>query len=267
MKLRYDVDSLDNRDPWLIEQVVRFAERVIYPYHRAEITGVERVPHGKALYIGNHNGGSMPVDSFIFGSAVYRRWGLEGTPHVLAHDLPLLLPGLHHLFVKLGALRASHDNARKLFEAGHKVMVYPGGHEETMRPFRDRNKICFFGHRGYIRTALRHDVPIVPVVAQGAHATSIIIDDAKWLARLTHLDRLMRLKSWPITISLPWGLTLFPPPIYLPLPVKIRMEIMEPIHFERSDPDAERDEAYVAQCAQIVESRMQETLDRLAHAT
>ena len=63
---------------------------------------------------------------------------------------------------------------------------------------------------------------------------------------------------------MPWGLTFGPPPLYLPLPAKIRMEILDPIRFDRSGPEAERDEAYVNECARVVESRMQRTLDRLA---
>ena len=42
------------------------------------------------------------------------------------------------------------------------------------------------------------------------------------------------------------------------------MEILEPIHFDREGEEAARDEDYVAACAARVESRMQETLDRLA---
>lgn len=264
LRLRYDVDSLDNRDLWFVEHVVRVVERVMRPYHRAEVAGLERVPQGKALYVGNHSGGSMTIDSFLFGAAVYRAWGLPGVPHILAHDFALSLPGLHQVFSKLGAVRASPENARRLFEAGHKVLVYPGGAEEAMRPFRDRNRIRFYGHHGYVRTALRHDVPVVPVVGQGSHSTFLVVDDARWLARLAGIDRLIRLKAWPITLSFPWGLTFFPPPLYIPMPAKIRMEILEPIHFDRSGEEAAQDDEYVACCAMIVEARMQTALDRLA---
>jgi diacylglycerol/phytol O-acyltransferase len=261
-----DHSDLGQRDPWFMEQVVRVVERVIRPYHRGEVAGLERVPEGAALYVGNHSGGSMTIDSFLFGAALFRARGLADCPRVLAHDLALRLPGLRQVFVKLGAVRACPENARRLFEAGHKVLVYPGGDEEAMRPFRDRNRIRFFGHRGYVRTALRHDVPIVPVVGQGSHATFIVLDDAKWLTRLTGIDRLLRVKSWPLTFSLPWGFTPGPPVLYLPLPAKIRMEILEPIRFARTGAEAAKDEAYVAECARLVEGRMQETLSRLARA-
>ena len=266
LKLRYDVDSLDNRDPWFVENMIRIVERVMVPYHRAEVIGVERIPPGAALYVGNHSGGSMTIDSFIFGAAVYRHCGLADLPFVLAHDFAMNTPGLHHVFSALGCVRASRDNARRIFAAGRKVFVYPGGSEESLRPFRDRDKIRFGGKRGYVRTAIEHGVPIVPVVGQGSHATFIVLDDVKWAAKLLGVDRAWRLRSWSIAFSVPWGLTLFPPPVYLPLPTKIRMEVMEPIRFDRSGAEAAGDDAYVAECAAHVEARMQQTLTRLAAA-
>ncbi len=264
LRLHYDVDSLDNRDPWFIEQVVRVVDRLMRPYHRSEIAGLDNVPHGAALLVGNHNGGSMTIDSFLFGAALYRARGLDALPHILTHDFALRLPFLHQVFSKVGCVRASRDNARRIFDAGHKVLVYPGGSEESMRPFRERNKIRFHGHRGYVRIALQHGVPIVPLVAQGSHSIFVVIHDGKWLARMLGVDRLWRVKTWPLVVSLPWGFTPFPPPLYLPLPAKIRMEVLPPIAFDASGPEAARDEGYVKQCARVVETRMQEALERLA---
>lgn len=266
LRLRYDVNSLDNRDPWFMEQVVRVVETLMLPYHRAEVHGLERIPEGAALYVGNHNGGSMAIDSFIFGAALFRAHGLEGCPHVLAHDFALAMPGLHHVFTKIGAVRASHENARRLFAAGKKVMVYPGGAEEALRPFRDRDRIRFFGHRGDIRTALANDVPVIPVVGQGGHSIFMVLDDARWVTKLLGIDRLWRVKSWGVTLSVPWGLTLFPPPLYLPLPAKIRVEVLDPIRFDRAGAEAAADDEYVAACARLVEERMQQALSRLARA-
>ena len=78
------------------------------------------------------------------------------------------------------------------------------------------------------------------------------------------IARRTRVKSWPVTLSVPWGLTPFPPPVYLPLPTRIRMEILDPIRFDRSGEDAASDDNYVSECAARVEGLMQATLDRLA---
>jgi 1-acyl-sn-glycerol-3-phosphate acyltransferase len=260
---RYDLDSLENRDPALIERLAGWVDAIGQLYFRARVRGLERIPPGAALYVGNHNAGMMTPDSFLFGAAVLRAHGVDAVPYGLAHEVGLSLPFIHQLVVRLGAVRASHDNARRLFARGRKVLVYPGGDFEAMRPFRDRNRIVFGGRRGYIRLALRHGVPIVPVVTAGAHSTFIVLDDGRWLARAIGADRLFRVKVWPLTLSLPWGLTMGPGLVYLPWPTRILIEALDPIHFERSGEEAARDDAYVRECAERVESTMQRALDRL----
>ncbi|MEI8257902.1 MAG: glycerol acyltransferase, partial [Deltaproteobacteria bacterium] len=56
---RYDIDSLDNRDPRLIARAALIGEKVLEPYFRADFRGFDRIPRGAALLVGNHNGGLM----------------------------------------------------------------------------------------------------------------------------------------------------------------------------------------------------------------
>jgi 1-acyl-sn-glycerol-3-phosphate acyltransferase len=206
----------------------------------------------------------LTPDSFIFGSAVYGEHGIDAVPYGLGHEVAISLPVIHQIIVPLGAVRASHENAHRLFARDAKVIVYPGGDVDAMRPYRHRNRIVFGGRRGYIRLALREGVPIIPVVAAGAHSTMVIIDDLRWLAKLTRMDKLLRLDAFPLVLSIPWGVTLGPPVAYIPYPTRILIEVLEPIRFERRGTEAASDEPYVRQCAQRVESTMQEALDRLA---
>lgn len=260
---KYDLDSLDNRDPAAIERFLPLVENLLEPYFRAEVRGVERIPPGAALYVGNHNGGMMTPDTFLFAAAVYRAHGVGGLPYGLANEVGISIPLVHHLAVPLGAVRASHANAHGLFARGHKVLVYPGGELDAMRPSRDRNRIVFEGRLGYIRLALREGVPVIPVVACGAHETFYVIDDGRWLARLLRTDRMLRSKVWPITLCLPWGVMVGVGP-YIPWRTRILIETLAPIHFDRSGAAALADEAYVRACAQRVESTMQTALTRLA---
>lgn len=243
---------------------MKWIERTLVPYHRPEVYGLDRIPTGRGLFVANHNGGPMLIDAYLAAWALYKHSGMRDIPFALAHDLVMDLPIARQLLKPLGAVRANHRNAGLVFEAGHKLVVFPGGEAETFRPFRERNRIKFGGRTGYIRLALCHDVPIIPLVMQGAHGSFIVIDDMQWLAKALRLDKLLRVKTWPLTFSLPWGLTLGPPLFFFPLPVKIRIEFLTPIRFERSGEAAARDEAYVRACAETVESRMQRALNRLA---
>ncbi len=259
----YDIDSLDNRDPVAIDRLVRIVEATLKPYHRAEVRGVARIPEGRALYVGNHNSYTYTPDTWLFGAAVYRQLGLDAVPYGLGHTIALKFPIINRVVCPLGAVRASHENGERLLGADKKVMVYPGGDFDALRPFRHRGRVVFGGRCGFARLALRTGSPIVPVVAAGAHSTFIVIDDLRWLARAIRADQWMRAKVWPLTFSIPWGLTLGLPPPWLPFPSKILIEVLEPIVFEGTSPaDADDPEIYTA-CAQQVQSTLQAALTRL----
>jgi 1-acyl-sn-glycerol-3-phosphate acyltransferase len=262
MRLCYDLDNLDNRDPALIAKFHRLFMGILRWYFRAEVRGLERIPQGAGLFVGNHSGGMLTVDSFIFGAAVYEKYGIDEAPYGLGHEVAISIPFFHHLLMPLGAVRADHKNAHRLFERGNKVLVYPGGDLDALRSYWDRNRVIFGSRRGYIRLALRANVPIIPVVSSGAHESFMILTDGKWLARLLRMDRLFRAEVCPIALSIPWGLTSgFLP--YFPLRKRILIEILEPIYFEHTGEEAASDLNYVEQCHHRVHSAMQSTLEKL----
>ncbi len=260
---RYDVDSLENRQPEAIERAVTLVEKTLVPYHRAEVRGLDRIPRGPALYVGNHNSFTYTPDMFIFGAAVFRQRGLTDVPYGLAHSFILGMPWFNRLLCPLGAVRACRQNGLRILASGRKVLVYPGGDVDALRPFRHRGRVVFGGRQGYVRLALEARVPIVPVVAAGAHSTFIVLDDLRWLARMLGVDRRLRIKVWPLTLSLPWGLTLGPPPPHIPFPAHILIELLEPISFARDGAEAASDDVWVTACCRRVEAKMQAALTRL----
>jgi len=259
----YDIDSPDGRDPAWLGWLCQTFGGLVRAYFRAELRHTERIPDGPVLYVGNHNGGVTAPEAVLLYTQLYARFGVEQLPYGLGHELPLQVPGLRQLLAPLGVVRARQKTALRLLAAGHRVLVYPGGDVDAMRPFRHRRRIVFGGRRGYIRLALRAGVPVVPVVAAGAHSVLIIVDDLRWLAKATGLARWARIKAAPLTLSIPWGLTLGPPPVYVPYPSRILMEVLPPLFFDRSGDEAATDDAYVAECAERVEAAMQQTLKRL----
>lgn len=264
MRLRDDIDRLDQRDEALVGALCSALEPLLDRWFSPVVRGLGRVPEEPALFVANHNGGLVSADSFVLGAALHRAHGLAGLPHALAHEVILRMPGRHQLLVPLGAVRASPTNATRLFESGRHVLVYPGGDLDSMRPFARRDRIEFGDRRGYVRLALRTGVPIVPVVAAGAHATSIVLTDGRPLARLLGLPRLLRLEVCPVTLSVPWGLVVGITPPHLPFPTRIFLEVMEPIRFERTGTAAAEDRDYVEACHRRVHGAMETRLRLLA---
>jgi 1-acyl-sn-glycerol-3-phosphate acyltransferase len=260
---KYDIDRLDQRNEQLIEKLSPFVNFILRNYFRSSVKGMYRIPPGPGLFVGNHNAALLTPDSFIFATEICEKKGVQEVPYGLGHEITISIPFIHHFLVPLGAVRASHDCAHRLFQQNKKVLVYPGGDYDVMRPFRHRNKIIFGGRKGYIRLALRENVPIIPVVTAGAHSVYIIIDDMRWLAKLLRLDRLFRMNVFPLTLSIPWGLTLGPLIFFIPYPSKISIEILEPVYFQHTGTDAANDDSYVSDCANRVEGLMQSALDRM----
>lgn len=262
--MRLDPDDIDARDPAIIERAVRVLRPSLLRWHRGVVEGVANVPAGATLFVGNHNAGMYTPDSYIFLHALYAQGGIPALPYALAHQVVFDTPVLGRLLLRLGTVRANHDNAARLFARGERILVYPGGDLDALRPYSRRDEVVFGGRRGYIRLALTHGVPITPVVSEGAHQAYMILDDGRWLARLLRLDRLIRLKAIPIVLSAPLGLTVGPAVPFIPLPTPITVQILPPIHFDRTGPEAAADEGYVMACAARVQGAMQIALTRLA---
>jgi len=259
----YDIDSIDNRSDERVALADRWLGGPVSRYFRAEVTGLENVLPGPALFVGNHNAGTMNPEAYILAHALFQRFGTREVPYGLGHEWAISLPGINHFLVPLGAVRAGHDTARRLFQRGHKVIVYPGSDLDALRPFRMRNRIVFGDRTGFVRLALRESVPLLPVVAAGAHAVFRVLNEGKRTARWLGIDKHLRIKTWPLVLSLPWGLTFGPPLLFLPFPSRILVEVLPAIHLDPTGPDAAKDEAYVRRCADHVLHTMQRSLDTL----
>ncbi len=103
----------------------------------------------------------------------------------------------------------------------------------------------------------------MPVVAIGGQETSLFLSRGERLARTLALDRLFRLKVLPISLAIPWGLNVGDMLGHLPLPAKITIEALPPIHL-REEFGGERGEVDVDEVYAHVIRLMQETLDALA---
>jgi 1-acyl-sn-glycerol-3-phosphate acyltransferase len=257
---RIPVADLDERDPDYIRENLPSLWLLSSLYFRGEVRGLGNVPEdGPVLLVGNHSGGNVTPDTHVFTLAFCAYFGVERSFYQLAHNLVLSMPGLSRLR-RFGTVAASPENARKALESGAALLVYPGGDYEVHRPLWERNKVDFGGRKGFIRLALEHGVPIVPVVSIGGQETSIFLSRGERLARLLALDRLFRLKVLPISLAVPWGLNVGDMLGHLPLPAKITVEVLPPIHL-REEFGAEPD---IGEIYDHVMRLMQETLDALA---
>jgi 1-acyl-sn-glycerol-3-phosphate acyltransferase len=132
-----------------------------------------------------------------------------------------------------------------------------------MRSWRQRDRVVLGGRKGWVRLALGAGVPIVPVATVGGPETVFVLSEGKRLARALRLKALLRTERLPITLGIPFGVAPELLPAHVPLPAKIRTELLDPVHL---DPDAGRDadEDYVDAVYRDVEQRIQAGVNELA---
>ncbi len=63
------------------------------------------------------------------------------------------------------------------------VIVFPGGDYDALRPTLLQNRIDFNGRTGYVSTAVKAGVPIVPAVSIGGQETQLFLTRGTWLAK------------------------------------------------------------------------------------
>jgi 1-acyl-sn-glycerol-3-phosphate acyltransferase len=249
-------------DRGLTRHVVDLLRPVVKVYHRSEVRGLERIPSGRCLLVGNHSGGLTTPDFVIFAVDYYEKFGYERPLYALAHDSLFHGPAAE-ILPHLGIIRANPENAAAALATDMAVLVFPGGDMEVYRPTMVENVIDFAGHTGYVDTAVAARAPIVPVVSIGGQETQMYLSRGTWLARALRLDkmerRLLRTDILPVSFGFPFGLSVLVP-VNMPLPSKIVSQVLEPIDVAAQwglDPDAEKVDGRIRRV-------MQTELDRLA---
>lgn len=219
-------------DPALTRVLVELTRPITQRYFRAEVRGMDNVPDGPALVVGNHSGGLLTPDMSVFAVAYYDRFGYDRPLFTLAHDMLFRTPAAEVL-KRTGVVRATRENAAAALAAGAVVMVFPGGDHEVYRPTIRRNRISFGDRKGYVTTAVEAGVPIVPAVSLGGQETQLFLMSGEWLSHLLGLAKLSlkvgRSDILPITFGFPFGLSILTMPLNMPLPAKIVTQVLPPI--------------------------------------
>lgn len=257
-----DPTRLDQIDHELLDQACPLVDQLCRTWFDHEVQGLDHIPEGPSLVVGNHNSGISFIEGLGFGARAYLE-GKMATPwHALAHDAMVDMPLIGPFLIRAGAVRASHAMADAAFADGRKVLVFPGGNLEAFRPWSERNTIQFGQRKGFIRLALRHQVPITPVVFHGGQDAFVILSDGKWVARHMGPKRFLRSDTWPVYLGFPWGL--MPAPMFhVPMPIKYTTRVLPPIPVDAYGPEAAEDPEVLQALYDQVIAAMQTAMDEL----
>ncbi len=235
-------------DPQITEILTGAVEPLAEKWFRLEVRGIENIPaEGGALLVANHSG-TVPIDGIITGYAVKKYSGRNIRP--LGADLVFTLPFIGQLARKVGATLACTADAERLLTKGELAAVWPEGFKGIGKPFSERYKLQRFGRGGFVSSAMRAQVPIVPVSIVGAEEIYPLVGNVPSLARLLGIPYL------PITPFFP----LLGPLGMIPLPSKWIIEFGEPIRTDAYEPEAADDPMLLFNVTDQVRETIQQTL-------
>jgi 1-acyl-sn-glycerol-3-phosphate acyltransferase len=245
-RLQVDLNSA-GFDRWgLHPETIRKFAPVLYflykKYFRVETAGLENIPAGKTLFVGNH-GGQIPLDAAMAGLALF----MEGEPPRIARAMVErwvpTVPFVSTLFTRIGAMVGDPMNCRELLMHDQSVLVFPEGVRGSGKLFRDRYQLQRFG-TGFMRLALETNAPVVPVAIIGTEETYPSVYNFSALAKMIGAP------YFPVTPFFP----LLGPLGLLPLPAKVTVRFGKPILFEG---DPKESEEKIREKVQILKDALQ----------
>lgn len=249
----YPVDEF-GFDPQLTDTVIMPPLRAIYEkWFRVDVTGAANLPvETGALIVANHSG-TLPWDAVMTAIAVHDNHPSGKHLRMLGADLVFKIPVLNTLARRTGQTLACGADAQRLLRNGELVGVWPEGFKGIGKPYRDRYRLQRFGRGGFVRTAIKAGVPIIPCAIVGAEEIYPKLADLKPLAKV------LGLPYFPVTPFFP----LLGPLGAIPLPTKWRIDFGTPIRtdlFPQTDAD---DHGATLETAEHVRHTLQETLDSM----
>jgi 1-acyl-sn-glycerol-3-phosphate acyltransferase len=249
----YEVDEF-GYDAELTDQVLMSLLRPLFDrYFRVEVRGIENIPaEGGALVVCNHSG-TLPMDGLMAQVAVHDHHPAGRHLRLLAADLVFMLPLVNELARKAGHTLACAEDAQALLERGEVVGVMPEGFKGLGKPFSERYKLQRFGRGGFVATALKTGVPIVPCSVVGAEEIYPMVGDSRTMARL------LGVPYFPLTPTFPW----LGPLGLVPLPTKWTIQFGTPVPTDSYPPEAAEDPMLVFNLTDQVRETIQHTLYEL----
>jgi 1-acyl-sn-glycerol-3-phosphate acyltransferase len=239
----------------LLEPVLDFYYR---HWFRVDVEGVENVPaEGGALLVSNH-AGALPPDGPMIMQAIRHEHPRPRPLYMLGEHWFKGYPGVGLLANKIGLVGAHPANAQRLLsDEGRLALVFPEGQKASRKLYWQRYRLRRFGRGGFVRTAIRAGVPIVPVAVLGAEEAMPIFAHVPLLQRLTGLI------YFPVNHAFPhFGLAAAG--MYLPAKFKIRF--LEPVDLSAHGEEDAEDLALVQNIAEDIRGQIQDELDSLLAA-
>jgi len=184
---------------------------------------------GRSALICGYHGRPLAHDLCMLTTVVEERLGY--LPHGVIHAA-FEKSQLGRRFIDgLGFVTGDGPSMTAAIARGEHILVAPGGTAEGCRPFWDHTRVSWGRRTGYLKLAIRHNLPIIPVACAGTDWTYIGLNDGYRLGKRVGMPA--RLPLWGGLG--PLGLWPFSPPF----PVRLTQRVGAPIRLPSGvDPES-----------------------------
>ncbi len=246
---------LSDVDHWGRSEHMRSLLRRLYDpvyskWFRVGWEGMEKIPtEGGALLVANH-AGAIPSDAPVIMHGVEKELGrpLYGMADYFFRTVPVV----GTMWSRGGGVPADPDNAYRLLHDEHQLaLVFPEGTKGPSKSYSDRYRLRRFGRGGFVETAMRAGVPIVPIAVVGSEETMPVV------LRLPQVARMLRIPYFPITANL---LMLGPLGLVVPFPAKLMLRVLDPVHFDVPADQERYSKSRVMDEAESIRTSLQDAL-------
>ncbi|KAJ8946389.1 hypothetical protein NQ318_011795 [Aromia moschata] len=180
-----------------------------FPLKLVKLPGVELDPKKNYLLCGFPHG-MLPTgafNAFVYEHSGYNTYFPHHIPYGATLAPQFILPFGRELNLSLGGISVSAKSIEYILsrpEGGHACVIVVGGAQEALYCKPSTNKVVLKNRKGFVRLALRHGAPLVPVYSFGE---TDLYDQLDWpfLRRFQE-----KLRKWiPISPIVPIGRGIF----------------------------------------------------------
>ncbi len=220
---------------------------------RYSVEGLEHLDTPQSSLVVGYHGRPVAWDVLILHEVLYRRQGR--LPLAIVHDGFRDMAFTRWLIEGLDWSTGDGEHLAAAARSGRHVLITPGGDREATRPGWIHNRVDWGQRTGFVRVAIEHGMPIVPVAASGVDNAYYGLNDGAVLGRKLNLKN-----RSPFWIALgPLGFYPWSPPF----PVKVHQIVGEPIDVRATFGLVDvRDREGLATVAEHVQERVQRLLDQ-----
>ncbi len=202
-------------------------------YFRVDSHGIEHVPSGRGLLIGNHSS-QLAYDGIMVAMAMLLDADPPRAVKAMIEKFFQRLPFVNVMMTRSGQLTGLPEHCKRLLDEEQLIMVFPEGARGGGKTVWERYQLQEFG-TGFMRLAQQARAPIIPFGFIGGEELCPSLVDVKPVAKLLGMPYL------PITPTI----------LPLPLPAKCAVYFGEPLYFEPDD-----DEEAIRRDVDIVRDRI-----------